>query len=77
MDDFITTARAAEIIGCVDSRVRQLLRKGQLAGKRIGRDWFVSRADAERYRDADRRPGPKPEPTPAPKRRRKKKGQQP
>lgn len=72
MTHYITTSEAAEIIGCVDSRVRQLLRKAVLAGRRMGRDWMVDKASAERYAAAERKPGPKPKAEkPAPKRRRK------
>ena len=59
MDKYVTTSEAAEIIGCVDSRVRQLLREGTITGKRMGRDWLVDRKSAERYRDSERKPGPK------------------
>jgi excisionase family DNA binding protein len=60
MGDYITTSEAAEIIGCVDSRVRQLLRAGTLDGKRLGRDWLVSRNSAEGYSEKERKPGRKP-----------------
>jgi excisionase family DNA binding protein len=62
MTDFVTTSEAAEIIGCVDSRVRQLLRDKKLVGQRVGRDWLVSRKSAVAYRDSDRKPGPVPRP---------------
>ena len=59
MMKYITTSEAAKIIGCVDSRVRQLLRDGIIAGERVGRDWLVERKSAEKYRDTERKPGPK------------------
>lgn len=59
MNKYITTSEAAEIIGCVDSRVRQLLREGAIAGERVGRDWLVDKRSAERYRDSERKRGPK------------------
>jgi excisionase family DNA binding protein len=59
MTTHVTTAQAAQIIGCVDSRVRQLLREGALRGERVGRDWLVDRKSAESYRDSTRKPGPK------------------
>lgn len=64
MDTLISSSEAAKVIGCVDSRVRQLLRAGTLAGRRVGRDWLVDRASAEAYRDTDRRPGRKATPAP-------------
>jgi excisionase family DNA binding protein len=51
MENQITTSVAAQLIGCSEGRVRQLLRAGLLRGARIGRDWLVDRADAERVRD--------------------------
>lgn len=60
MSQFITTTEAARIIGCVPSRVRQLLLSAKLKGERHGRDWMVDRASAEAYRDTARRPGRKP-----------------
>lgn len=60
MEKYITTSVAAGIIGCVDSRVRQLLRAGTLAGLHLGRDWLVERKSAEKYRDSERKPGRKP-----------------
>lgn len=56
---YVTTAQAAEIIGCVDSRVRQLLREGVIEGERVGRDWIVLRRSAEKYGEMERKPGPK------------------
>jgi hypothetical protein len=57
MSDIVTTSVAAGVIGCTDGRVRQLLRAGHLAGRRVGRDWLVVLASAERYRDSPRKPG--------------------
>jgi hypothetical protein len=51
MDNLITSTVAAGIIGCDESRVRQLCREGLLKGQKIGRDWLVDRASAEAYRD--------------------------
>lgn len=60
MEGYVTTAEAARIIGCVDRRVRQLLKSKVLEGELVGRDWLVKKASAEKYRDAERKPGPKP-----------------
>lgn len=50
----ISVAEAAEIIGCTDGRVRQLLGEGRLEGEKIGeRVWIVSRKSAEVYRDSE------------------------
>ena len=50
--DFISTTEAAERLGVDESRVRQLLRAGELAGEKLqrgGRDWLVSRASVDAY----------------------------
>lgn len=60
MKGYVTTAEAAEIIGCVDSRVRQLLLDEKLEGEKVGRDWLVLKTSAETYRDSERKRGPKP-----------------
>jgi excisionase family DNA binding protein len=65
MEGYVTTAEAARIIGCVSSRVRQLLRDQLIAGERVGRDWLVLKASAEAYAAVEHRPGPKPKPTPS------------
>lgn len=61
MGEYVTTAKAAEIIGCVDTWVRQLLRKGVLEGEMFGRDWRVLRKSAEAYAASERKPGRKPD----------------
>jgi len=41
---------AAEKLGLDTSHVRRLLRKGEIKGKRLGRDWVVLRLDYKRKR---------------------------
>jgi excisionase family DNA binding protein len=65
MDDLITTSEAADMIGCIPRRVRQLIAEGRLAGRRMGRDWLVQRASVEAYRDSPRQPGRPKVATPA------------
>lgn len=45
----LTTREVAERIGRNESRVCQLLRSGELKGQKVGRDWFVSEAEVDRY----------------------------
>jgi len=52
---FISTKRAAEILGVNDSRVRQLILGGRLPAKKIGRDWIIREKDLEKV--TDRKPG--------------------
>lgn len=50
--NFLTPTQAAIVIGCTDGRVRQLLRTGRLAGKKIGsRLWLISPDEVEKMRD--------------------------
>lgn len=60
MEGYVSAAEAARIIGCVDSRVRQLLRAKKLVGERVGRDWLVEKKSAEEYAASERKRGPKP-----------------
>jgi excisionase family DNA binding protein len=50
LTDMVTTAAAATALGVNDSRIRQLLRAGELAGVKIGRDWVISRQEIERFK---------------------------
>lgn len=47
----ITTARAAEILGCTGRNVRRLAQRGRLPGVRNGKHWSFNREDVEAYRD--------------------------
>ena len=57
---YITTKEAAQILSKTDSRIRQLLLKGELVGKKFGSVWMVSKQSVNRYAQVDRKPGPKP-----------------
>jgi len=57
--DLLSVADAAERLGVDQSRVRQLLRAGELAGAKVGRQWFVSRisfAERDAHRPLHGRP---------------------
>jgi len=48
--NLLSTKEAAEVIGCTEGRVCQLLRSGDLAGEKINeRAWVVHRESAEKY----------------------------
>lgn len=50
--DFLTPDEAADLIGCSGSRVRQMLRDGILAGKKVGeRMWLVSEQEAKKAKE--------------------------
>ena len=56
--EWITTAEAAELTGYDLTHVRYLIRKGQVEGKKFGRDWMVNRDSALAYVEKMRRLGP-------------------
>jgi excisionase family DNA binding protein len=47
--DWVSTARAAALLGVSKGRVRQLLSSGQLPGRKIGRDWLIRSGDLRRF----------------------------
>lgn len=55
----ITTAQAAEIIGCSRHHVSLLINQGKLKAERFGNWWMVDRGSAEAYASSDRKPGVK------------------
>jgi len=59
-DDLITLREAAELSGLSHSHLRLLVRRGEIWGKKMGRDWFTTARSIEKYLDLDRKPGPKP-----------------
>ena len=59
LDELITLSRAAEISGLSHSHLRLLVRKGEIWGKKMGRDWFTNAQAVQEYFARDRRPGPK------------------
>ncbi len=61
---FIDTTEAAKILGVNQSRIRQLIRSGELkAEQKTARGlpyWLLRRTDVEEFARIPRRPGPKP-----------------
>jgi excisionase family DNA binding protein len=47
----ISSKEAAELLKRTDSRVRQLLRTGELQGRRDGRRWVIQGSTVEAYRN--------------------------
>jgi excisionase family DNA binding protein len=48
--DMINTKIAGEMLRLSDSRIRQLLRSGELPGRKVGRRWLVRRTAVLAYR---------------------------
>jgi excisionase family DNA binding protein len=56
----ITVTEAAQLSRLTPSFIRRLLRRGDLAGIKIGAGWLTTEAAVRDYLARDRRPGPKP-----------------
>ena len=48
--EWITTGRAAELTGYSKSNLRKAIYRGDLTGKKFGRDWFLSKAEVLAYK---------------------------
>ena len=48
----VSVPEAAAMLGVGQQRVRQLLDRGKLSGRRVGRDWVVSRTSVEERKAA-------------------------
>jgi len=48
--DMINTKIAGDMLRLTDSRIRQLLRAGELPGRKVGRRWLVKRSAVLAYR---------------------------
>ena len=51
----MTLAQAAERLGVQAGTLRVQIAKGKLKAKKMGRDWFVSEREVERYARENRR----------------------
>ena len=56
--EYLTTREAAEFLDVSQSRVVQFCREGRL-GRKIGRNWAITRAQLEAFRKIERKPGPR------------------
>ena len=49
--NYVTTATAAELIGCTQSHISTLIKQQKLTGIRMGRLWWVHRQEVIDYRN--------------------------
>lgn len=49
-EGWLTTDAAAELTGYQTPHIRQLARNGSIEGRKVGRDWLVSRESLLRYK---------------------------
>jgi excisionase family DNA binding protein len=52
LSNYLTVIEATKELGVNDSRVRQLIREGKLSAIKRGRDWLISKAEIERYKES-------------------------
>ena len=55
MARLVTLKEAAESLGVTPDNLRGAIARGVLKAKKLGRDWFVTPAEVERYRREHRR----------------------
>jgi len=60
LSQLISLSAAAEIIGLSHSHLRLLIRRGDIWGKKLGRDWFTTPQSINDYLAQSHHPGPKP-----------------
>lgn len=56
----MTTAEAATALGIHRSRVLALIAEGRIVAEKLGRDWYITPAEVERFKAIPREPGWKP-----------------
>jgi hypothetical protein len=59
--DLITLSEASELSGLSPSHLRLLVSRGDIWGKKLGRNWFTTAQTVADYIKLDRKPGPKPQ----------------
>jgi hypothetical protein len=60
LDALISLREGAELSGLSASHLRLLVSRGDIWGRKIGRNWVTTAQAVEEYLAQDRRPGPKP-----------------
>jgi excisionase family DNA binding protein len=55
IDDIFSVDEAAKLLGMESSYIRRLLAKGEIKGKKLGRDWVVLSLNYQRKRQPKRK----------------------
>ncbi len=63
LTELIPLADAATLSGLSHGHLALLIRKGDLWGKKIGRDWVTTQKAISDYLESNPKPGPKPQKT--------------
>jgi hypothetical protein len=61
LGELISLQEAAEFSGLSAGHLRLLVRRGDVWGIKIGRNWVTTAQAVEEYLNQDRKPGPKPQ----------------
>ncbi len=60
LSELITLSQAADYSGLSAGHLRLLVRREEMWGIKMGRNWFTTKSAVDEYLALDRRPGPKP-----------------
>ena len=60
LDELISLSEAAELSGLSPSHLRLLVSKGEIWGRKLGRNWFTTEQAIQQYLTRGIKPGPKP-----------------
>ena len=60
LDELISLREAARLSGLSTRHLRLLVRRGEMWGVKLGRNWVTTAQAVKEYLAKDRRPGPKP-----------------
>ena len=60
LEELLTLQEAAELSGLSQAHLRLLVGRGEMWGRKLGRNWVTTARAVREYMARDRRPGPKP-----------------
>jgi hypothetical protein len=60
IENLISLIKAAKKSGLTTGHLRLLLRKNEIRGRKLGRDWFTTEQAVDKYLSRNIKPGPKP-----------------
>ncbi len=60
IEDLISLSKAAKLTGLSASHLRLLVRRGEVWGKKLGRNWLTTEQAVRNYLAHEHKPGPKP-----------------
>ena len=67
LDELLSLSEAAKQTGISASHLRLLVRRNEIWGRKLGRNWVTTKKAVDEYIAHEHKPGPKPKTGPAPK----------